>query len=438
MTDRIPPHNIEAEQRLLGAIMLNSECLDVVMAAHPKLDEFFFDFRDRNLFEAIRDSGQNDPIALQELLRQRAQLDALGGLPYISGLINGAMGVPEIALQDAEILSRDYTRRKLLQAAHRITESAYHSESATETLETAEKAIMEIGEGLQSDTDPDIGALINQVMSEFEAALEHQGKLRGLSTGYPDLDWMTQGWKPGQMIVLAARPGVGKTSLAMNIAEHVAIEQKYPVGVFSLEMTGMELTHRMACSRARVDSMRAQAGRFRDDDFPKLTGALAKIKSSPLKICEKGGLTIGQLGARARRMHQRHKLRFLVIDYLQLMSSRIKGNRNDQITEISNGIKTLAKDLKIPILALAQLNRSSEQEDRSPRLSDLRDSGSIEQDADMVILLSPEKPTEGNSNPDPQRVHALIPKHRGGPTGAVELNFLRSITRFESLSRVQD
>ena len=435
MSDKIKPNNGPAEQRLLGCMLLKRDAYNDVLAEYPKAEELFFDLRHRDIFEAMRDSGDTDPIALSEVLRNRGRLESVGGIQYIVGLTNeAASGNSEEVRTYAAILVRDYLRRRLIEIGFTIEKSGYESEDAAAALENAERSIMEIGFSLQSDSDPTIKAIMCEAMNDMEAALENKGVIRGLATGFPDFDWMTHGLKPGQMIVLAARPGIGKTSLAMNMAEHVAIEQKHPVGVFSLEMTGKELGHRMACSRARIDSSKAQSGEFTEGDFARLSKAINQISSAPLHICEKGGLTISQLSARARRMHQRHKLKLLVIDYLQLMTSRIKGNRNEQITEISNGVKTLAKDLRLPVIVLSQLSREVEKGDREPRLSDLRDSGSIEQDADIVMLLSP----KDEADKAIQKVDALIPKHRGGPIGKVHLIFNRPFTRFESASPVQD
>jgi replicative DNA helicase len=434
MTDRIKPHNPTAEQRILGCMLLKFAALQEVLAEYPKAEDLFYDDRHGAIFAAMRDANTNDPAAISELLRNRQQ--EVGGISYISSLANeAASGTIDEVRHFAALLVRDYVRRRLIEAAAGMESDAYDSEDAAAALENAERSIMEIGASLQSDSDPDMASLVQAVLGELEEAFNNKGIIRGLSVGFNDFDWMTHGLKAGQMIVLAARPGVGKTSLAMNMVEHVAVTQKYPVGVFSLEMTATELIHRMACSRARIDSKRAQEGNLQEGDLPRLQSALTDIRRAPLHICEKGGLTILQLGARARRMHQRHKLKLLVIDYMQLMQSRSRGNRNEQITEISNGVKALAKDLRIPIVVLSQLNRDVDKNDREPRLSDLRDSGSIEQDADLVMLLSP-KPMEEDA--DTQIVDALIPKHRGGPVGLVHLVFLPSLTRFESRAKTAD
>lgn len=434
MMDAINPNNPSAEQRVLGCMLLKLEALHDVLSEYPNAESLFYDDRHAAIFAAMRDLNSNDPIAICELLRNR-KIEA-GGIAFVASLANEAAngGIEEVKHYGA-MLVRDYVRRKLIECATVTERDARESEDASEALERAEKAIMEIGLSLQSDTDPEMKTLVQQALDDMEEAYNNKGKIRGLSVGYNAFDWMTHGIKAGQMIVLAARPGVGKTSLAMNIVENVAVDQKYPVGVFSLEMTALELIHRMACSRSRIDSSRAQDGDLREGDMPRLNRAMVEIRNAPIRICEKGGLTIAQLAARARRMHQRQNVKLLVIDYLQLMRTRSMGNRNEQITEISNGVKALAKDLRVPIIVLSQLSRDVEKTDREPRLSDLRDSGSIEQDADIVILLSP-KP----KNPDEQlqEVDALIQKHRGGPTGKIQLLFNPSLTRFESRAKTHD
>jgi replicative DNA helicase len=424
--NRMPPHNPEAEQRLLGCMLLKFESLQEIIAEYRNAEELFFDNRNSAIFAAMRDENSNDPVRICELLRNRGI--EVGGFSFVSSLGNhAASGTIEEAREYAEVLVRDYTRRKLIEAAFLIDKGAFETEDASEALATAERAVMAIGENLQSDSDPDMKTLVSEAMAEIEAAFNNKGVIRGLKIGFGAFDWMTHGLKEGQMIVIGARPGIGKTSLAMNIVENVAVDQKYPVGVFSLEMTGKELIHRMACSRSKIDSSRAQDGELHEIDFTRMSSVLLDIRNAPIRICERGGLTISQLSARARRMHQRSKLKLIVIDYLQLMQSRIKGNRNDQITEISNGVKTLAKELKIPIIVLCQLSRDVEKGEREPRLSDLRDSGSIEQDADLVMLLHPQKKKEED---ELLSVDALIPKHRGGPVGKLELLFDPKLTRF--------
>jgi replicative DNA helicase len=266
--------------------------------------------------------------------------------------------------------------------------------------------------------------------------------LTGVGTGFADLDKMTSGLHAGEMIVIAARPSMGKTSLAMNVAEHVAVDLKLPVGVFSLEMTSESLVLRMLCSRARVNLRNIREGFLAERDFPKLTGAAGKLANAPLFIDDSSALSILQLRAKARRMHQQYGIKLFVIDYIQLLHStaRRAENRQQEIADISNGIKALAKELKVPVMVLSQLNREVEKEkNRKPRLSDLRESGAIEQDADLVALLyKANSDEEEGSGPDQDAVavNLLIAKQRNGPVGDVNLTFLRSFTRFESAAKI--
>lgn len=434
MSDHLNFNN-EAEQGLIGELLVAPQLVIEIKSAYPNIEDFFFDLRHRAVFEAMLETGSSNLAVLIPHLRGVKQLEAVGGASYLVAISNKAAGIGIAALQYAELLKSDFVKRRLRQVSIEISDLASSEPDAATALEQAEKRIMAIGSEIQSDSDLDATALMQLVMDEMDQAVNNKGSIQGLETGYRDFDRMTNGMRAGQVIVIAARPGAGKTSLAMNIAERVAVDKKQPVGVFSLEMTAVELMHRMVCSRARVDSQRARDGNLDDRDKPKLFTAINQIAKAPIHICEKSGLTISQLAARARRMVSRQKIKLLIIDYLQLMTSRLKENGNARITEISNGVKVMAKDLKLPVIILSQLNRDCEKENRKPRLSDLRESGSIEQDADIVMLLHPQ---EKKKDEDFQRVEALIPKHRGGPVGKIDLLFCRELTRFESASPVSD
>lgn len=426
--------NNEAEMGLLGEMLAAPNLVVEIKSEYPNVEEFFFDMRHRAIFDAMLETGSCDLAVLQPHLRGINQLEAVGGIGYLLSLSNKAVGIMPAAQQYAELLKNDFVRRRLRQVSVEINDIAGSESVAMDALEACEKRIMAIGSEVQSDSDLDTRALMDLVMDEMDEAMKNKGSIVGLQTGFHDFDRMSNGLRGGQMFVIAARPAAGKTSLAMNIVEYVAIDKKEPVGVFSLEMPAVELMHRMVCSKARVDSQRARDGNLSAFDQPRLLSAIKAIRSAPIYICEKSGLTISQLSARARRMKSRYKIKLLVIDYLQLMSSRSKENGNARITEISNGVKTLAKDLNIPIIILSQLNRDCEKENRKPRLSDLRESGSIEQDADIVMLLAPGEIKPGEM----QKVDALIPKHRGGPVGKIELLFQRELTRYESSAKTRE
>lgn len=435
MNDRLPPNSPEVEQRLLGCFMLAPATLLEIVSDYPAVEEFFYDLRHKTIFQAMRDSFQTDPISLQQVLRDRGHLANVGGLQYMASLMNlPASGSTFEAKQNADMLRDDYLRRRIIQVSWTMVQSAFESATAAEALEGAEKDVMDIRQSIVTSSDPDIKQLMMEALQEMDEALSNKGKIRGLRVGFDNVDYLTMGLKGAQVFVLAARPSVGKTSLAMNMAEYVAVDSKIPVGVFSLEMAGSELAFRMACARARVDSRDATLGYLKEDEITRMTTAVGEIASAPLHICDKGGLTILQLSARARRMVQRFNVKLGVIDYVQLMGTRNRGTRNDQITEISNGIKALAKDLGIPFIVISQLNREIEKADREPRMSDLRDSGSLEQDADLIGLLSP----KGETYEKEQEVDLLIPKHRGGPVGKCEMVFHRNQTRYEAKTKTSD
>ena len=289
--------------------------------------------------------------------------------------------------------------------------------------------------------------LVHRAINTIEDYHQRQGMITGVGTGFLDFDKMTSGLHGGEMIVIAARPSMGKTSLVMNIVEHVVLEEKQPVGVFSLEMTAESVVLRMLCSRARVNMRNIRDGFLAERDFPKLTGAAGKMANAPLYIDDSAGLSILQLRAKARRMYQQYGVKLIVIDYLQLLnasSSRVE-NRQQEVAMISNGVKALAKELNVPVIVLSQLNRELEKDkSRKPRLSDLRESGAIEQDADLIALLyKPNEGKEGDDDDAPQDqeaipVNLLIAKQRNGPTGDVHLTFFKGYTRFESAAKVSD
>jgi len=313
-------------------------------------------------------------------------------------------------------------------------------------LDEVERDILRISESRVQNLTITIKDLVKKAISTIEDFHQRQGMLTGVGTGFTDLDKMTSGLHGGEMVVIAARPSMGKTSLAMNIAEYVAIEQRLPVGVFSLEMTSESLVLRMLCSRSRVNLRNVREGFLAERDFPKLTGSAGKLANAPLFIDDSSALSILQLRAKARRMWQQYGIKLFVIDYLQLLHStaRRAENRQQEIADISSGIKSLAKELSVPVIVLSQLNRELEREkNRKPRLSDLRESGAIEQDADVVGLLY--KPSSGDdeesgnaAEEDAVPVNLLIAKQRNGPTGDVNLTFLKSYTRFESAAKVSE
>jgi replicative DNA helicase len=348
----------------------------------------------------------------------------------------------------ADIVQEKYLLRKMIQACTSVVAKVYDYEGEVDVLlDEVERDILQISESRVEGGAQAAKHLVTKAIGTIENYFSRQGSLGGLGTGFTDLDKMTDGLHPGEMVVIAARPSMGKTSLAMNIAESVVLNQKLAVGVFSLEMTSEALVLRMLCSNARVNLRNIREGFMAESDFPKLTSSAGRLSNAPLFIDDSPALSILQLRARARRMAQQHDIKLFIVDYLQLLHStsrRAQENRQQEISEISSGIKALAKELSVPVIVLSQLNRELERDkSRKPRLSDLRESGAIEQDADLVGLLY--KPSAGDDEDGPAAeepeglpVNLLIAKQRNGPTGDVNLTFLKSYTRFESAAKVSE
>ncbi len=437
---------------MLGCILLApNECMGVCIERFKAGSEVFYDLRHQTIFNTLSemyDSREGiDLITLQQRLKNRQLLEELGGIAYLSTLPDAVPSSANLSYY-ADIVQEKYLLRKMIATCTGVVGRVYDYEGEVDVLmDEVERDILRISESRVQGETATIKELVKRAITTIENFHQRQGALTGIGTGFPDLDRMTSGMHGGEMIVIAARPSMGKTSLAMNIAEHVAIGLKLAVGVFSLEMTSESLVLRMLCSQSRVNMRNVREGFLAERDFPKLTGAAGKLANAPLFIDDSSGLSILQLRAKARRMHQQYGVKLLVIDYLQLLHStaRRAENRQQEIADISNGIKSLAKELAVPVIVLSQLNRELEREkNRKPRLSDLRESGAIEQDADLVgLLYKPSSDDEEGGGPagaeeEAAPVNLLIAKQRNGPTGDVELTFLRSYTRFESKAKVSD
>ncbi len=453
--DRLPPHSDEAERGVLACIMLSpNDCMGQCIEKLKVGAEAFYDLRHQTIFTALAEMYDKqeaiDIITLQQRLKDKQLLEQVGGLAYLSPL-------PDVVPSSAnlsyylDIVQEKYLLRKMIHTCTDVVGRVYDYEGEVDALmDEVERDILRISESRVQDQSNNIKDLVKRAINQIEDFHQRQGMLTGVGTGFTDLDKMTSGLHPGEMIVIAARPSMGKTSLAMNIAEHVAIDQKLPVGVFSLEMTSESLVLRMLCSRSRVNLRSIRDGFLAERDFPKLTGAAGKLANAPLFIDDSSGLSILQLRAKARRMAQQYGIKLFVIDYLQLLHStaRRAENRQQEIADISSGVKSLAKELNVPVIVLSQLNREMERDkSRKPQMSDLRESGAIEQDADLVgLLYKPTKPSSGDDEEgggggedlDAVPVNLLIAKQRNGPTGDVNLTFLKSYTRFENAAKVSD
>jgi replicative DNA helicase len=450
--DRLPPHSPDAEQGVLGCVLLSpNDCMGECVEKLKNGEEVFYDLRHQTIFSTLAEMYDQreaiDLITLQQRLKDKQLLEQVGGIAYLSSLPDTVPSAANLSYYLA-IVQEKFLLRKMIRVCTEVVGRVYDYEGEVDALlDEIERDILRLSESRVQSHDSTIKELVKKAINTIEGFHQRQGTLTGVGTGFQDLDRMTSGLHGGEMIVIAARPSVGKTSLAMNIAEHVAIEQKLPVAVFSLEMNSDSLVLRMLCSRSRVNLRNVRDGFLAERDFPKLTGAAGKLANAPLFIDDSSGLSILQLRAKARRLHQQYGVKLFVIDYLQLLHStaRRAENRQQEIADISSGIKSLAKELNVPVIVLSQLNRELERDkNREPRLSDLRESGAIEQDADLVGLLYRPKSgddDEAGSTPAEDEavpVNLLIAKQRNGPTGYVNLTFLKPYTRFESAAKVSD
>jgi replicative DNA helicase len=448
--ERVPPHSIEAEQGALGCALLDpNECIGQCVEFLKAGKEAFYDLRHREAYEVLVEMYETreaiDLITLHQKLKDRNLLQKVGGMAYLSSLMEMVPSPANLSYY-LEIVKEKHTLRRLVKACGSVTERIYEYEGDVDKLlDEVERDVLQVGQDRVDTNNVPMKVLIRRAITTVEDFHQRQGALTGVSTGFHDLDRMTTGLHGGEMVVIAARPSMGKTSFAMNIVEHAILEEKIPVGVFSLEMTSDSLALRMLCSLSRVNLRNIREGIIMEHDFPKITASAGKLINAPLHIDDTPGLSILQLRAKARRMSQQHGIKLFVIDYLQLLHSTAKRaeNRQQEIADISNGVKALAKELNVPVIVLSQLNRELEKDkSRKPRLSDLRESGSIEQDADLVgLLYKPHVEEEADDDEDAAPLEALpvnllIAKQRNGPTGDVRLTFLKGFTRFESASKV--
>lgn len=442
---RTPPHSVEAEQGVLGSMLISPR--DAIAEVVEKITtEYFYIPAHQTIFDALVElwnAGAGiDLITFTQVLRDKNLLESVGGAAAVTNLYTFVPTAANVGYY-LEIVRDKYILRSIISAATESVRRAYEEQDeVSNLLDEVEQKIFAVGEDRFKGQILSMKDQVMEAIESIEKLYERKGGITGVSTGFVEFDRMTSGMHPSEMIVIAARPSMGKTAFAMNIAEHVAISEKLPVGVFSLEMSSQQLVQRLLCSRARVNLQKVRDGFLGERDFPSLTAAASKLAEAKIFIDDTASLTILELRAKARRLKAQQDVQLLIIDYLQLLRStsrRAQDNRQLEISEISAGLKGLAKELKIPVIVVAQLNRQPEQRSGGkPRLSDLRESGSIEQDADLVgLLVRPEMYEEDEEARQEKSGEAelIIAKQRNGPVGEIPLTFLKEFTRFEDRAR---
>lgn len=439
-TVRVPPQSLDSERALLGSLLLKPDAIhDVSDLIKP--DSFYAE-KHRHIFECMRELVEKgDPIdilSLGERLSAKGLLDRCGGRAYVAELASAAP-TPGNYSHYAELVAKKHIMRALIDTAHEITEAAYDESGDTATvLDHAEKSIYAIGNASATHKFIPIRDKVDDAWERIEQLSKNEGGIRGVPTGFPDLDSMLSGLHKSDLIILAARPSMGKTSLALDIARNAAVKHDVPVGIFSLEMSSEQLVDRMLSAESFINSWKMRTGAVRaEEDFAKIRDALETLSKAPIYIDDKPAQNILSMRAVARRLKRERGIGLIIVDYLQLMAptnTKASDSMVQQVTEISRSLKQLAREIEVPVIALSQLSRAVEQRGGKPRLSDLRDSGSIEQDADVVMFIHREDKMNKESD-RPNIAEILIEKHRNGPTGKVELYFDEKRTSFMPMDK---
>jgi len=443
LIDRIPPQNIEAEQAVLGAMLIKKEAISEVVTILIGTD--FYRDAHRIIFDAMLELFNKneavDLITITEQLRKNEQLDKVGGIAYVTSLANSVPTAANIEYH-AKIVKEKGQLRHLINSATAIAGMGYEdNENVIDVMDKAEKMILEVAAKRGGGDFTPIKNILLDTFSKIEVLYASKGGITGTPTGFKDLDKLTSGLQPSDLILVAARPSMGKTAFTLNLATHIAVREKKAVAFFSLEMSKEQLVQRMLCSEGAIDSQRLRIGELDDKDWGKLISAADRLSTAPIFIDDTAGITVMELRSKARRLKTEYDLKLIVIDYLQLMqgsSSKGGDNRQQEISEISRSLKALARELNVPVIALSQLSRSVESRQvKKPMLSDLRESGSLEQDADIVMFLY----REDYYDPDTENKNitdVIIAKHRNGPVDTVQLFFHKQFTKFADLSRIQN
>lgn len=433
---RIPPNSQEAEQAVLGALLIDHEAANTVSSlVRP---EYFYDGNNKIIFETMlglyEERKPIDLLTLTHALKKKKKYEAIGSSTYLTTL---ASAVPTAANIDhyAEILRETYVRRTLIRIAANMTDMSFGDQAADELLDQMEQNIFSLSQESVNQDFIHVRDALTVSFDKLDELHRKQSAYRGIETGFVDLDIILSGLQDSNLIVLAARPGQGKTAFVVNVAQHVAANLKIPVGVFSLEMSQEELVDRLLISQANIDAWKLKTGKLSEDDFEKLSGAMGELAEAPIYIDDTPGISITEMRSKARRLQIEHGCKLLIVDYIQLVNpGRHLENRVQEVSFISRSLKNLARELKIPVVAVSQLSRAVEHRgERKPQLADLRESGAIEQDADVVVFLYTKE-----EEFTPQRiVKVLIAKHRNGPTGERELLFRGDRIKFFNVEHTQ-
>jgi replicative DNA helicase len=436
--EKLPPQNVEAEQSILGAILIDNEALPKALEVIDPDD--FYKQSHRKIFQAMIElfekSEPIDLITLTDNMKRQDELDAVGGVAYLSSLVNMVPTAANIKYH-SKIVREKGLLRNLLRSATEIASRVYEDNlEAEELVDYAERSIFDISDKRIKASFVTLKEVIKGSFEMIEHLYDKKETVTGVPSGFKDLDNLTTGFQKGDLIVVGGRPSMGKTAFALNVAQHVGLESREPVAIFSLEMAKEQLAFRMLCSEAMVNSSSIRKGFIQKEDWHKLTAGASRLTGAPIFIDDSSGITVLELRAKARRLKREHGLSLVIVDYLQLMRSRGSFERREQeISDISRSLKALAKELSVPVIAVSQLNRSVEQRrPPTPILADLRESGAIEQDADVILFLYRDEVYNKDNPANKGEAEIIIAKQRNGPTGIVKLAFNSSCTRF--LSRV--
>ncbi|MFA4842738.1 MAG: replicative DNA helicase [Candidatus Omnitrophota bacterium] len=438
--EKVPPQNLEAEMATLGSMLMDQDAISV--AAEILSSDAFYKDTHRIIFEAIlglyNANKAVDLITLTDELKKSGALEGIGGVSYLTGLANSVPTAANIS-HYVNIVKEKSILRTLINNSTRIVQMCYESDgSIEEVVDRAEQLVFEVSDRRSQGTYLHMKEVVKESIEAIDRLYQKKEHVTGVATGYVDFDIKTAGLQPSDLIVIAGRPSMGKSALALGIAEYAGVTEKLPLAIFSLEMAKEQLAQRMLCSHAKVDAHKVRTGYLATSDWPRLTAAAGKLSEAPIYIDDSPSISVMELRAKARRLKAHHDIQLIILDYMQLMrGSGSPENRQQEISEISRCLKALARELRVPVVAISQLSRAVEaRTDHRPQLSDLRESGAIEQDADVVVLILREE--YYNPTPENQGVaEVIIAKQRNGPVGSMKLAFIKEYTRFDNLARIE-